>query len=514
MHQGRRSSFRIPSGARFAVLLALWATACVPLPVQVTPGVSGRVVDQDSGAPLADAIVVVRYDARGDELMPERDLLGHREVRTDDSGRFHVSQSAVAGLSSWPHGRTEAQVVGVMKDGYRCSHPRRIPQSGRVTVAVESAEGRDDRRASCRPLAARPSEVPEYLAAWRSLYPREQGPGGGSAGPETAAILAARATFGFGRNCSGPAIDLALAPGGRRAAIALDTAGLHQVEIVALGPEVQTLDRVDPPPREARRLGWVSEEELVFWEPGELAPPASASLDASRDTSSQTIWRGPKAAATDADPGALPMQASVRNDAGEARWRGRSFEIQRSVDPDSGLARETLRVASADVGTRVLALPGEACGPSGQYGRPHFRIDRSGRRGLDLRFLDGGCRAVAIDLDTGAVARLDSASSRPAVCRESRRVPLSRLRAAVGDYVKDVESALEAAGGDPRATFSLNIDPQGRTEVQARDYMGGMLRIPLEPFPLRTPIRRIDVTGVAGAASPPAAPAKHLLEPL
>lgn len=512
-HRARSSSRRVRSWPLWGAV-ALLASACVPL--QVTPGVSGRVVDEASGEPVADAIVVVRYDARRDELVPERDLLAHREVRTDASGRFQVSQGATTGLSAWPPRGTEARVVGVMKDGYRCARPRRVPSSGRVTLALERADGRDDRRASCRPLAARPSQVPEYQTAWRALYPRNDASGLGPAEPEVAAILSARATFGFGRNCTGPALDLALAPGGTRVAIALETAGRRHIEIVALEPEIETLARLAPPPRESRRLGWVSEEELVLWEPGDLrAPPASPSVDAERDGSTQTIWRGPRAAArASAVSTAVPHGATDRNDAGEARWQGRSFRIRRALDPATGFAAETLRIDSADAGTRIVDLPGEACGPSGQYGRPHFRIDASGARGLDLRLLEGGCRAVAVEFATGTVQVLDSATSQPAVCRDARRVPLSRLRAAMADYVEALESTLEAAGGDPRATFSLNIDPEGRTELQARDYMGGILRLPLAPFPMRTPIRRIDVTGVAGAAAPPASPAKHLLEPL
>jgi len=299
-----------------------------------------------------------------------------------------------------------------------------------------------------------------------------------------------------------------------RAAVVLEAEGLRRIEIVQLLPEIQTLARLDPPPREARRLGWVSDDELVLWQPADLlSPPASASVDPASPGAVETIWRSPNAGEPRGfDRSVEPLQATERNDVGEARWQGRSFDIERALDPRSGLGTETLRIASAD-GARALPLPGEPCGPRGQYGRPHFRIDGSGGRGLDLRFQNGGCRAVAIDFATGAARPLDTAGARPGACRESRRVPLSRLRAALSDYVSALETTLEAAGGNPRAAFSLHIDPGGATRLQARDYMGGLLRLPLSPFPIQTPLRRIDVTGVAGAAAP-AAPAKDLLEPL
>ena len=52
------------------------------MPVFPTPPVAGRVIDAKSGAPVAGAIVVVRYDARYDDLLPDRDVLGYRELRS------------------------------------------------------------------------------------------------------------------------------------------------------------------------------------------------------------------------------------------------------------------------------------------------------------------------------------------------------------------------------------------------------------------------------------------------
>jgi hypothetical protein len=491
--------------------LAVLASGCVPLPVQLTPAVQGRVLDAETGAPVAQAVVVVRFDVRRDERLPERDLLGHSEVLTDAEGRFRLSPEARAGLSGWPLGGAEARVVGVIKDGYRCARPRGVSPSGHVTLELQFATDRDDRRASCRPLAASPAEVPQYLAAWRALYPRGPAAEDQVRQRELDRLAAARATFGFGENCRGPAVDLALAPGGERAAITLETEAGRRVEVLQLVPETRRLALLHPPQSDSRRLGWRSATELVLWEPGALLGPTSES---SSTHSLRTLWRSDTAPPGGPRPDALPLQPGDLVDAGAARWGGRSFEILRSVDRGTGFGVETLRVTAADADPVSHALPGEACGPRGQYGRPHFRIDAAGARGLDLRHVDGGCHAVAIDFASGAWRRLDSAQERAGDCREMRRVPLSHLRSALGDYVGELETALLAADGDPRGAYSIHIEPSGQTRLSGRDYMGSALRLEVPPFPLRTPLRRIDVTGVAGAASPPAAPAKELLQPL
>ena len=65
-----------------AAVLALLQISCVVLPVRVAPGVSGTVVDRASGKPVAGAPVVVRFDGHYDDILPDREVLGHREART------------------------------------------------------------------------------------------------------------------------------------------------------------------------------------------------------------------------------------------------------------------------------------------------------------------------------------------------------------------------------------------------------------------------------------------------
>ena len=510
---GARPTSRRAWLGRLSAAIAVLALGCLPL--QLTPRVQGRVLDESTGAPVAGAVVVVRFDASRDERLPERDLLGHREVLSDAEGRFQVSSGARPGLTAWPGGGAEARVVGVMKDGYQCARPRRVPGSGHVTLNLTPAAGDDDRRASCRPLAASPDEVPEYLTAWRALYPRSRGDRDGAQERELARLARTRATFGFGENCRGPAVDLALAPGGELAGVVVEGPAGRQIEIVTLIPEIRTLTRVQPPADDSRRLGWVSANELVLWEPGSaLAPPASASEGASDQHSLRTIWRNPAAPPSPREAGRLPLQPSDFNDSREVRWGGRSFAIVRSLDPETGLGIDTLRISSGAADPVSWRLPGEACGPRGQYGRPHFRIDGAGRRGLDLRYVEGGCHALSIDFSSGDWRRLDSAKGQAALCREARRVPRSHLRSALGDYVAELDTILTTAEADPQGAYSLQIAPNGRTVLSSRDFMGGALRLDVSSFPLRTPLRRIDVSAVAGAASVPAAPAKDLLEPL
>ena len=102
----------------------LGLTSCVVLPVRIGPAVEGQVVDQASGKPLAGAIVVVRFDGRYDDVLPDRDLIGHQEAQTDASGRFQMDRIVRPGFSAWPLFKTEARVVGVMHEGYRCAAPR------------------------------------------------------------------------------------------------------------------------------------------------------------------------------------------------------------------------------------------------------------------------------------------------------------------------------------------------------------------------------------------------------
>lgn len=507
---GARGSAHRSQVRLLCAALAALAAGC--LPIELGPIVQGRVLDAQSGAPVADAVVVVRFDLRRDERLPERDLLGHREARTDAEGRFRLAAEAGAGLSAWSQGGAEARVVGVIKEGYRCPHPRAVSASGRVTLQLELANDRDERRASCRPVGAGPGEAPSYQAAWQELYRRGRARPNEVHDAELERLLSARATFGFGENCRGPAVDLALSPDGERVAVALDTAEGQHVEVLRLVPEPGRLALLRLPERDRRRLGWVSDDELVLWEPGAVLAPTAAPSGSSFEHSQRTLWRSPSASAG--------TRRSARREPGDladvdiARWQGRSFQVLRSLDATTGFGIDRLRIDAAGRDPVDHRLPGEACGPRGQYGRPHFRIDASGGRGLDLRFVEGGCHAVSVDFGSGAWRRLDSVPRPASECREQRRVPLAHLRSAVGDYVSVLEQTLLAADGDPEDAYSIEIGADGHTRLSGRDYMGGYLRLEVPDFPLRTPLHRIVVTTVAGAASIPAAPATDLLEPL
>ena len=101
-----------------AAALALTQLSCVVLPVRSAPGVTGRVLDEASGESLAGAHVVVRFDGRYGDLLPDREQLGHAEALSDAEGRFRVGRFVRPGLSLWPLFRTEARVVAVLRVGF------------------------------------------------------------------------------------------------------------------------------------------------------------------------------------------------------------------------------------------------------------------------------------------------------------------------------------------------------------------------------------------------------------
>ena len=128
-----------------------------------------------------------------------------------------------------------------------------------------------------------------------------------------------------------------------------------------------------------------------------------------------------------------------------------------------------------------------------------------GRSGLDLRFVDGGCHVVRIDLETGDWQKLDAASA-PATCATARRIPAVNLSVALRGYMREVESALVEGGADPAAAFVLEIAEGGEATAHARDFAGDRLSTRVPRFPLTTPLRRIDVStvGLARPAAPDA----------
>jgi hypothetical protein len=156
-----------------ASALVLSLNSCLLLPVRSAPGLQGIVVDQTTGKPLAGAIVVVRFDGRYDDVLPDREQLGHRETATGPDGRFRVERYLRPGLTVWPHFHSEARVIGVIYEGYRCPPPSTVPASGRVRIALSAALDPADQRGSCRPVSARRGEAAAYMAAWRGLFPAQ-----------------------------------------------------------------------------------------------------------------------------------------------------------------------------------------------------------------------------------------------------------------------------------------------------------------------------------------------------
>lgn len=517
--------------AALAVSALLFQTSCAVLPVKVAPGSSGVVVDADTGVPIADALVVVRYDGRHGDVLPDREVLGHREVRSDARGQFSVDSLVRAGLSVWPVYKTEVRVVAVFKDGYRCARPAANRRGGPIRVRMHAALDADDQRASCSPVPANPGEADEYLGAWRGLFPDTDPLAEPDSERQLVRVVETRSALGYGENCQGPVFDLALAPNGQRASyvVAPDVPEVRIVEFSAAGPrrsDFVVRDESWPP----RRLAWTSTGDLVLWEPSadtqrsvspsifgsdrfevvwrapnrRVAPPAAPSFQATRVKTSSAVQHSPL------DPADL-------NDEGDARWSGRSFSVKRTIDAKTGLASESLHMVRADGSANAIALPGESCGPLGRFGRPHYRITADGRSGIDLRFIDGGCHAIAIDFESGAWTRLD-ATSDIAVCNESRSVPASAFNAALQSYAREVEKIRVSAGADPVASYALVIAKDGSTRIETRNHMGEAITAAAPDFPIETPLRRIDVSLLGSVYAPlgstPAVPEARGLEPL
>ena len=226
---------RLAEAHRLAIAGALAVTqlACVVLPVRSAPGVTGQVLDEASGEPLAGAHVVVRFDGRYGDLLPDREQLGHAEARSDAEGRFRVGRFVRPGLSLWPLFHTEARVVAVLREGYRCPPPRTVPASGEVRLALTPALGPEEQQDSCRPVAAQSGQAEAYMAAWRSLYGEPEPQRTARVNEQrTQQLLQARAVLGFGANCEGPVLDLVLAPGGERAAWVADGPAGPEVHLI------------------------------------------------------------------------------------------------------------------------------------------------------------------------------------------------------------------------------------------------------------------------------------------
>jgi hypothetical protein len=389
----------------------------------------------------------------------------------------------------------------------------------------------DDQRESCSPVPASPGEADAYMTAWRGLFPQTDPVADSYLERQLARVIEARAALGFGENCQGPVFDLALAPDGTRASYvaAQNIPEVRMVEFTPSGPRRTDFVRRDEswPPR---RLAWTSSGSLVLWEPSadrhrsvspslfgadhfeviwkapirREAPPAAPAFRAARVRTSSAVRHSPL------DPADL-------NDEGDGRWNGRSFSVKRTIDSDTGVAGDHLRMVRADGSRNTVALPGEPCGPHGRFGRPHYRITADGRSGIDLRFIDGGCHAVAIDFENGAWTQLDAAPDL-AVCNESRSVPASSFNTALRSYSGAVEKIRVAAGADPVASYALVLAKDGSTRVETRNHVGEAVRAAVPDFPIATPLRRIDVSLVGSVYTPsgttPTVPKAKEMEPL
>ncbi|HXV36404.1 MAG TPA: carboxypeptidase-like regulatory domain-containing protein [Myxococcota bacterium] len=497
--------------------------------MRVAPGVEGAVVDQTSGQPIEGALVVVRFDGHYDEILPDREVLGHREARTDANGRFEIGALVEPGISAWPSFRTEARVVAVMSDGYRCPPPQPASSSESVRIAMRRALDENDRRDSCRPVPAEKDEAVGYMTAWRALYPKvEQRPDSEDA-QQLDRLLAARAAFGFGENCEGPALDLALAPDGRRVAYSIAGARAPEVRIVELrGDRSQVVEVIPLEPRaSARRLAWASATDLVLWEavsdsnlvaspsifasgqferiwsaagPASISSePASAAGSADGLDDGDTASAIARARSRDRDPAPVFVPEDL-NDERDSRWRGRSFVLEQRPNPDTGLPQDDLRVYREDATSYTLALPGEVCGPPGRFGRPQYRIAADGRTSLDLRFVNGGCHVVRTDLEDGSWSALDDVA-RAGVCRAARRIQATEFRTALRGYTGELESAIFDAGADPAAAYSLEIAADGTTRLATREFSGRALTIAVPRFPIGTPLRKIEVSTLGAGAN-------------
>jgi hypothetical protein len=486
--------------------------------MRIAPALEGRVVDASSGEPLTGAVVVARFDGRYGDVLPDRELLGHAEVETDATGRFHFRRSIHPGIHAWPYFEAEARIVAVILDGYRCARPLTASATDATRIPLVAALDEADQRESCRPVAARRGEAPRYMTAWRALHDEEQTRIAAEQEHQLEQLLAARAVLGFGENCEGPAFDLALAPGGRRVGVVAENRGKRRIHVAEVteagpGPRLTVGNATDAPPR---RLAWTGPEELVLWEPASRADrTVSPSIFARGEP--EVVWTPttPPANAADAEswtaPAPRPLEPEDLNDEAETRWRGRSFALLRTLDSATGLASERLRIAREDGSVYTLDLPGEPCGPRGSFGRPHYRIAADGRTAFDLRHVDGGCHAIWIDLESGRWASFDASRSR-ATCRTERRIPPGHLGVALRGYLRQMTEAVKAEGADPTLAYVIRIDASGETSVEARQLGGAARRIAVPRFPVTTPLRAIHVANVAPPR--PIGPAPPQPEPL
>jgi hypothetical protein len=460
---------------RLILVLAALLGGCVPMPVRLASGVTGVVVDATSREPVAGAVVVVRFEGSYDEVLPEREVLGHREATSDAAGRFRTPALVARGMTAWPWLRVGARVASVWAEGRPCPAEVAVPARGELVIALKEAASEAARRESCRPVPAPVDQIPRYARLWRGLQAKVAPEPPPAPSPSLARALEARSHLGFGANCQGPVEDLSLGPRGELAALLVARGGEAEVQVVSTARGDDETLLAGP----------------VVWRVSDLGAFPAAPDPWTED---------------DAELGPLPAV----NDEAATRFLGRSFELPQTLDAQTGLPRDQLRVSEPTGELRLLELPGEACRLGGRFGRPHYRVSADGRSGLDLRFVDGGWRAVTIDLETGSWRALGAATE-PARCARSRRMPRAQLQLALRGYAHELEQRLEAAGLDPTTAFSLALSDgrdravagRGRPSagrdaaIEVRDARGAQRVLSAPPFPMATPLERIEISVVA-----------------
>lgn len=502
-----------------AFSIALLQAACV-LPARIASGVQGVVVDAESGEAIEGAVVVVRFDGRHGSVLPDRELLGHREDTTNASGDFDIGSIVRPGLSTWPTYQTEARVISVIKPGYRCPNPQAAHAKQDVTIELQRALDLDDQRDSCRPVPAERGEAGAYMTTWRELFPSERNPVDRENERQLSRLLEARSALGFGENCHGPVNDLAIASDGSYVGFSATGHAASEIRVInfssatPLDPMLIASDASSPP----RRLAWTRAGDLVLWEPAGDSH-SSVSPSAFGSDSFEVVFRsmkrrtppakpdfGAKRILKDSRPKHTPLDPADLNDETDTRWHGRSFGIQRALDPETGLSTETLTVAQQNGARYEIELPGEACGANGRFGRPQYRIVEDGSTAVDLRFVEAGCHAIAIDLTNGGWRKIDGVGG-GSQCNRTRNIPASHLNTALRSYAREVQAARVESGGDPAASYALLIAPNGSTRVETRSHIGEAVSVDVPDFPIHTPLRRINVSLIGGVQTAPTAPA-------
>jgi hypothetical protein len=138
MHRRRR--IWVPTLILAAIVLLLGASH-----IRVRPGIYGRVIEQGTNEPIADAIVVAHWSGRVHSLVDSQGGCWHVETaRTDEHGSYHIGgwylYSTQVGLGD----ELEAPDLLAYKRGYMWVQPHVTPMPSRI--AMEPFRGTADER--------------------------------------------------------------------------------------------------------------------------------------------------------------------------------------------------------------------------------------------------------------------------------------------------------------------------------------------------------------------------------